>query len=381
MSLSLDIYNQRIAGVGEREAIYAKLQDIDSYVRNNFFETIDEDRLAAGIMSGYMSGLGDNKSRYIPDLEFYELSQYMKGRIITTGVQVVRNEDGYIRITDVYDGSSAKIQGVEVGDIITHINNIQVLELGAENAIKLLSVDESARVNITIQRDGEEQRFSLIRQEIDLLTVRGIMHEDIGFIRISGFAENTGNQFDMIIDEMLANDIKGLIIDVRGLSGCMIAPQRQILDRLLPRSAAAVAEYRNGSINTIIEITSDSDISLPITLIADGSTAEGGELFAAALKDFAAAQIVGTPTKGDPVFTTIRLLGDGSAVLLSNMKVRSGGGTSFDGEGIRPDFFIELATPADTDLDNLEYTLDLQIRKAFEVTEARISQITIQEEQ
>jgi carboxyl-terminal processing protease len=381
MRISQDMYNQRIAGVGQREAIYDKLQSIDSYVRSNYFGTIAEDRLVTGIMSGYMTGLGDNKSRYISASEFYEFSQYMKGRIVTAGVQVVRNENGYIRITEVYDGSSARMLGIEAGDIITQVGGAPVLEIGAENAIRLLSGDEGVRISITIQRDGEEHRYTLTQQEIDLITVRGITHGEIGYIRVLSFADNTSDQFDTIINEMIAGDIKGLILDVRGLSGSLIPPQRQILDRLLPRGAAAVAEYRNGSINNIIEIANEAHINLPITVITDGGTAEGGELIAAALRDYAGAQLVGTATKGDPMFTAVQTLGDGSALLLSVKKVRSGGGTSFDGEGIRPDFLIELITPPETDLDNLENTLDLQIRKAIEVTETRISLNTIQEEQ
>jgi carboxyl-terminal processing protease len=380
MELSRDNFNERIAGVDEREAIYAKLQNIDSYVRNNFFAPIDEERLVNAIMSGYMAGLGDNKSRYIPDAEFYELQQYTRGRVVTAGIQVVRNENGYIRITDVYEGSSADLQGIEVDDIITSINNIQVLEIGAESAIRLLSGEEGVRLVITIQRDGEERRFTLMRQDIELITAKGAQYGDFGFIRISAFAENTGEQFERALNEALANNAKGLIIDLRGTSGSLIAPQRQILDRLLPRCTAAIAELRNGSFNNIIEITGDEFIALPVTVITDGGTAEGGELLAAVLKDFAGAQIVGTATKGDPIFTTTQSLGDGSAVLLSIMKVRSGGGTSFDGEGIRPDFLVELTTPAETNFNNLAETRDLQIRKAFEVTEARISQTTIQED-
>ncbi|MCL2018727.1 MAG: S41 family peptidase [Oscillospiraceae bacterium] len=371
MNLSLDLYNQKIAGVEQREVIYAKMQDIDSYTRSNFLEAIDQERLTNGVMSGYMSGLGDPKSRYITDTEFYEMQQHMRGRIITAGARVVRNENGYIRVVEVYDGSSAKLLGVEVEDIITHINNTPVLEIGAESAIKLLSGDRGTRVILTIQRAGEERRFTLIRQDIEIITAKGIRHEDIGFIKISGFSENTGEQFESVLNEMVDNEVKGLIIDLRGTTGCLIAPQRQILDRLLPRCTAAVAEYRYGRIDNIIEITSETHFSIPITLITDGGTGEGGELLAAALKDFAGAQIVGMTTKGDSVFTTVKTLGDGSAVQLSVMRVRSGGGTSFDDDGIKPDFSVETMTQ-ETDLENLEQTLDLQIRKAFEITETRI---------
>ncbi|MCL2694423.1 MAG: S41 family peptidase [Oscillospiraceae bacterium] len=374
MNLSLNMYNRQIAGVGEREVINAKLQNIDSYVRTNVLKAIDEDRLAAGIMSGYMAGLGDNKARYITASENYEFQQRTRGRIITAGVQVARDESGYIIITDVYDGSSAKLLGIEAGDLITQIDGVSVLEVGAESAIRLLSGEEGARVVLMTRRDGEDRRFTLMRQEVELVSVRGTVYEDYGFIRITGFSENTGDQFEAMLNELTASGIGGLIIDLRGASGCVTAPMRQILERLLPRGASAVGEYRNGDINNIIEITGDSFTNLPLTVITDGSTAEGGELLAAMLKDYAGAQLVGAPTKGDSVFTLTQMLRDGSAVTFSNMRVRSGGGTSFDGEGIKPDFPVEAVTSPETNLENLENTLDSQIRKALEITETRIHQ-------
>ncbi|MCL2109620.1 MAG: S41 family peptidase [Oscillospiraceae bacterium] len=368
MSLSLNLYNEKIAGVGQREAIYTKMQDVDTVVRNNFIGTIDEDALANGIMNGYMAGLGDGKSTYITATGFITFQQRMNGKIVTVGLEAVRHESGYITITEVYEGSSAELQGIEAGDLITEINNAGVLEIGADAAIRLLSGDEGTRVELMTTRDGETRRHILTRQEIELRTARGVNFEDIGFIRISGLADNTGSQFENVLDELLENGARALVLDIRGTDGCLRAPLRQILNRLIPRSTAAIAEYRNGNLSNFIEIVNDSHIGLPITVITDANTAEGGELLAAVLKDFAGAQIVGVTTKGDAVFTQVQTLGDGSALLLSVMKVRSGGGTTFDGEGIRPDFFIELTTAAETDLYNLENTYDVQIRKALEVT-------------
>jgi carboxyl-terminal processing protease len=373
MSLSESIFNQRIAGVGEREAIYAKMQDIDSYVRLNFIGAIDEERLVTAIMNGYMAGLGDAKAGYITDSEYYEFAQNKRGRIITAGVRVSRDESGYIRIDEVFPGSSAELQGIMAGDLITQIDGIQVLEAGADDAIRRLRGEEGMRVVLILRRDGEDRRVTLIRQEIELVTVKGVSHGDLGFIRISGLADNTGNQFDTVLDEILADDVRGLVIDARGLSGYLEVPLRQILERLLPAGIAAIAEYRNGNVNTIIEIINDAHVNIPITVITDINTGSAGELLAATLRDFAGAQLVGTATRGDPVFTTTQSLRDGSAVILSIMKVRSSGGTSFDGEGIRPDFPVELVSPIETDLANLGETFDAQIRKAFEVTETRFA--------
>ena len=372
MSISLNLYNAKIAGVGEREVIYTKLRDIDSYARSNYIGAIDEERLITGIMNGYMAGTGDVKAKYITASDYYEIQQAESGKIITAGVQAARDESGYIRISGVYEGSSAELQGIEPGDIITQIDGVQVLEIGAENAMKLLSGEKGTRVAMTTRRSGEERRYTLIRQEIEIITVKGVNYGDCGFIRISGFAENTGVQFDAVLNQILENDAKALIIDVRALNGCLVAPVRQILERLVSRNIVAVGEYKNGNVNNIIEINSDENIDLPVTVITDANTSEGGELLTAALKDFADARVVGTPTKGDCVFTATQTLRDGGAVMFSVMKVRSLGGTSFENDGIKPDFSVELTSQIENNLDNLENTLDAQIKKAFEITEPKI---------
>lgn len=371
MTVSLNIYNSKIAGVEEREEIYTKLQEVDSYVRSNYLNDIDKDALLSGILNGYILGTGDSQAKYLTNSEYYQLQQIEKGKIVTAGMEVVREESGYIRVTDVYDASPAAVRGIKAGDIITNINNAGVLEIGADNAIRQLSGDEGTRLTVTIQRDGEETQYSLVRQLLEIISVKSAVHNGYGFIRITGFSELTGTQFTEALDKIRENEneIKGLIIDVRGTSGYLIQPLRDILNYLIPDSVLATAEYKSGSVNNIIVTSPREEFNVPVVVLADGSTSGCGELLTAILKDFKNAKIVGNVTAGNAVLTQTQSFRDGSAVVISGMKVSSAGSTSFNGAGIKPDFNIEMNVPVENDINNLADTGDLQIKKAFEIME------------
>lgn len=376
MTVSLNIYNSKIAGVEEREEIYSKLQEIDSFVRNNYLKEIDKDALLLSILNGYITGTGDIQAKYLTNAEYYLQQQMEKGKIVTAGMEVAREESGYIKVIGVYEGSPAEIRGIKTGDIITAINNTGVLELGAENAIKQLNGDEGTRITITIQRSGEETQYSLVRQLVEIISVNGTVFNGYGFIRINGFSELTGTQFNNTLDRINESGVKGLIIDIRGTSGYLIQPLREIFNRLIPGSVLANAEYKGGSVNNIIvtgsndsENVSDSESGFPVVVLADANTSGCGELMTAILKDFKNAKTVGNTTAGNAVLTQTQSFRDGSAVRISGLKVSSAGGTVFDGIGIKPDFYIEMNTPIELNLQNLENTNDLQIKKAFEIME------------
>lgn len=367
MTLSLNMYNEKIAGVQEREEIYTKLQEIDSYVRNNYPGAIDKDTLLLEILNGYMNGIPDSYAAYHTQNEYYELTQTQKGKVITTGMRVEREESGYIKVVEVLENSSASARGVEAGDIITAVDGTAVLDIGAEQGIKLLSGDEGTRITVKFMRSGEEYSQTLIRQQVELKTVRSGMVEQHGYISVSGFNGLTGTQFGEALDTLLQNEIRGLVIDLRGASGMMAQPMKQICSRLVPSTVVAMAEYKNGTLSTLVQTEESDGFALPVVVLVDGTTEMGGELLAAVLKDFKAAQIVGVTTAGNPTLLNTQSLRDGSAVTLTVAKLSSAGGTSFDGEGIRPDFQIEVNGSAVTNPDDSAFQNDLQVKKAFEV--------------
>ena len=124
---SMKVFNETVKSVSEKEGIYSKLSELDKYVRANYVDDIDEDSLMDSIMSGYVAGLGDRYAVYYTPEAYAELNQKDAGVIVGLGFKWDKEESGYIRITEVTAGSSADQAGLVAGDIITAVNNTDVI--------------------------------------------------------------------------------------------------------------------------------------------------------------------------------------------------------------------------------------------------------------
>lgn len=372
-TISLNSYNKKIAGVNERESFYTKYQEIDSFVRNNYVGGIDETQLIISMFDGYMNGIGDKYARYLTANDYYELQQQNRGSLVTSGIRAVADGGGYLRVTEVYEGSSAAQLGIMSSDIITAVDGSSVLELGTEKAIKNLQGDEGTRLSITIQRDGIESRHTLIRQSVDIITVKGVAVGNTGYIRISGFNNQTDVQFNIAIEEMLNVGVRGVVIDLRGVTGGIIAPVGNILNRMVGNAVLATAEDKHGNTTSIITTGAEQSLDIPIVVLVDSGTANYAELMASILRDFKNAQIVGVQSAGDATMTKTQVLRDGSAVTISVAKMKSAESLSFDGVGIKPDFVVEMSILPETNIMNIENTSDLQLRKALDVLNTSLS--------
>jgi len=137
-TVSFNMYNDIIPGAVKRDEISAKLHEIDSFVQNNFLGEIDEENIAYGIFSGYISGVGDKNTVYMNIDEYTHHINEENGQLITTGIKAEKEESGYIIVTGVYPDSYAELVGVIKNDVITAIDNTNVREVGADAALKLL---------------------------------------------------------------------------------------------------------------------------------------------------------------------------------------------------------------------------------------------------
>ena len=162
-NFSLNVFNSKVRSVSEREVIYAKLSEMDKYVRANFISDIDEDTLTNNIMSGYASGLNDRYAQYYSAEEYAQQTQQESGVSIGLGFNWDKEESGYVKITSVMTNSSADKAGLVAGDVITAVNNTDVIayENGYDEAVSLFSCDEGTKVKLHIKRLNDEQKLFL----------------------------------------------------------------------------------------------------------------------------------------------------------------------------------------------------------------------------
>lgn len=361
---SLQSFNSMVKDVNEKAKKYGSLQTLDGFVREHYYGDIDEDNLSDGILKGYVSGLGDKYSRYLTPEEYQEEVSSESGKLVGLGLTLTQDESGYIRIVEIMADSPVSDAGVHAGDIITSVEGNDVLIEGFDASIDALMGQEGTSITLTIRRDGIDKDYVFTRRSMEVKSVEGEMLKGyIGYIKITGFKQNTSEQFISELEKLRSNGAKGFVFDVRDNPGGLVTSLEECVDPLLPEGVIATAEYLDGHSDTLV-YSDESEIDLPMVVIVNKKTASAGELFAASLKDFGKAQLVGTQTYGKGVMQETSRFDDGSAVVLTVAKYKTANSECYDGVGITPEVIID---------DDAETEADEQLEKAIETVKLAIA--------
>lgn len=366
MTVSLNMYNSMVAGIQERETINAKVKEIDTFVRSSSIYKLDENDLIKGIANGYISGTDDKYAKYYTADEYYKLQQIQSGVIIGTGVETVVNGD-YLEVTNVYEGSSAEVEEITKGCMITAIDGKSILETGAETAQSMLDGDEGTKLSVTYSKpDGTEKTVTLVRQSIKLTSVKSELIDGYAYIKIYTFNDTTDDKFIQLIDEYEAQSVLGYVFDVRDVSDGITEPMKAMLNRVLPKALVANQIDANGKDTTFIETEGSMTIDKPIAVLTNGNTACLAEVFAIGMRDFAKASVVGSVTAGKAQLQTTQSFKDGSAVSISTATIVPVESDDFDGTGIKPDYTVDITAQQAGQIKFADKSSDYQLQKALE---------------
>lgn len=358
---SLQSFNEKVVDVNEKAKKYSSLQTLDSYVRENYFGEIDEDELSDEILKGYVKGLGDEYSRYLTPEEYQNELSESAGELVGLGLTLTQDESGYIRIVEILEDSPVNDSNLSPGDIITYVDGTDVLVAGFEESIEAMQGQAGTEITITVRRDGIDRDMTFVRRAIEVQTVSyEMLSGNIGYIKIDSFKKNTPSQFIDALEYLSSNGAQGLLFDVRDNSGGLVTALEDCVDPLLPEGVAATAEYKDGRSETLV-YSDDSELDLPMTVLVNGNTASAGELFAAVLKDFGKAELVGEKTYGKGVMQITTPFSDGSAVVLTVAEYKTAFSDCYNGVGITPDYVVDESA-------------DEQYNKAVEVIRLAIAQ-------
>ncbi len=354
--LSLQRFNSKVQAVKEKAEKYERLEALDTYVRENFYKTdLDEDALLDGILKGYVAGLDDPYSVYMTDEEYQELMTRESGKTVGIGVTVQPTDEGYIEVLLVEEGSPAEKAGLLAGDLIIGVDGKEINDVDYNDAVEMVRGEENTKVTLTILRNGREVEFTVTRKSFDLKTVKSkLIDGHIGYIRITNFRENTDEQFQDALDEMMANGADCLLFDVRTNGGGLLSSLENMLAPLLPEGIIATATYKNGNTATVVS-SAASEITLPMAVLVNGKSASAAELFSASLRDFKGAKLIGEKTFGKGVMQTTREMPDGGGITLTVATYQTTRSECYHGVGLIPDETVsagEKTVISDIDPEN-----------------------------
>lgn len=370
MTVSMNMFNNTVSSVKNKERMYNKLSEVDRYVRANEYFDINDDTLNDTIASGYMLGISDKYARYYSAKAYSEKVGLANGRLMGIGVAVVKDpSSGYARIIRVYDNTPATNVGLEVGGFITAIGDTSTRSMSDTAAMtSALLGEEGSTVNIKYLTPlREEQSFEITHANYttpSISTVR-LMDNGVGYLRIDSFTSGTAVEFRNVVNSLTNQGATSLIFDLRDNSGENLNAALVATDYCVPSGLIAQSQDKDGNV-TDLRMSDENEITLPMVCLVNGSTASGAELFANALRKMAGATIVGSTTAGKGVLLSDpQSLSDGSSVVITVGILLDNEGKNWNGTGLTPDVDASLTNDEQSSYYDFTVDNDPQITKAI----------------
>ncbi len=346
--------------------VRAKINELSAVIQKNYYEDVDTQDLTDGLYKGLFASLGDPYSAYYTEEEYQEMmisasaQYYGIGAVLQQDVKSMR-----VQIIRIYDDTPAMKAGLKAGDNVIMVDDIEARSMELSELVTHIRGEANSTVHLVISREGEDSYldFDVKRGKVDVPTVDGRMFEQgIGYINIAEFGDATADNFIAKVEELKAQGMEKMIVDLRNNPGGMLDSVSEILDYILPEGLITYTEDKYGNRQ---EVNSDAEhyLDLPLVVLINGNSASCSEIFAGAIRDYEYGKLIGTTTFGKGVVQTVRPLTDKSAIKLTTAKYFTPKGENIHGTGIQPDIKLKYRYKGDEDAD-YDYTKDNQIRRA-----------------
>jgi carboxyl-terminal processing protease len=320
-------------------------------VRADYVEKPDDSKLVQSAINGMLAGL-DPHSSYMDPNSFRDLQVETRGEFGGLGIEVTI-ENGLVKVVAPIDDTPAANAGVMTNDIITKIDDEQVQGLTLNQAVEKMRGPVNTKIKLTIMRKGQDKpiEVTIVR---DVIRVKLRSHsegDDIGYIRITQFSEQTTGALKKAINDLTsqlgADKIKGFVIDLRNNPGGLLDQAISVSDAFLDRGEI-VSTRGPEETQRFNARPGDLTKGKPIIVLINGGSASASEIVAGALQDQKRATLVGTRSFGKGSVQTIMPLGGGNGALrLTTARYFTPSGRSIQAKGIEPDIKVLQEIPND----------------------------------
>src|SRR6186997_514996 len=325
--------------------------DVFERVRADYVEKPDDSKLIESAINGMLSGL-DPHSSYMEPKAFRDMQVQTRGEFGGLGIEVTM-EDGLIKVVAPIDETPAAKAGVMANDIITKLDEEQVQGLTLNQAVEKMRGPVNTKIKLTIMRNGQDKpvEVSLTRDVIRVRAVRSRPEDDVGYIRVTQFNEQTTENLKKAITDLQnqipADKLKGFVLDLRNNPGGLLDQAISVSDAFLERGEIVSTRGRNAEETQRFSARSGDLIKgKPVIVLVNGGSASASEIVAGALQDHKRATLIGTRSFGKGSVQTIIPLGAGNGALrLTTARYFTPSGKSIQAKGITPDIEVLQDVP------------------------------------
>ena len=341
---------------------FSSVQEVYTKLKLNYDGKLDAQKLIDGAKKGLVEAAGDPYTVYFTDEEAKQFSDDLGGKFSGIGAEIGTKNNNLI-VVSTLDDSPARKAGLQTDDIIAKVNGDDTTSWSIDQAVSKIRGDKGTTVKLTVVRGQEVKDYSIVRDNIVNPSVKyEVTADNIGYLRISRFADDTTTLAQKAADEFVSKGVKGVILDLRGDGGGYLSAAQSVAGLWLTSDKEVVQE-RNGD---VVQEALRAQGTAPLkgyktVLLIDGGSASASEIVAGALSDYKVAQLVGTKTYGKGSVQQLLDLPMGGQIKVTVAKWYTPNGKNINKEGIAPDVTITPST------DDITANNDIQKAKALEL--------------
>ena len=363
---------QQSATPEEYQTLFVPFWEAWNIVHNQFVDQpLDDVALMRGAIRGMMDAVGDKQTFYMDPVVYETETSALSGEYEGIGAYV--DTDGeYLTIISPIEGSPAEAAGLKPGDQIIAINGVDMTGTTPEQARQKVLGPAGTTVILTVTREGEADslEFILTRARITIPSVTGEMLENnIAYVDINQFGEKTTGELSAVLDELLAQNPSGIIIDLRNNPGGYLHTSVEVASEFIDSGVILYEQYGDGNRDTYNALGNGRATEFPIVVLVNEGSASASEILAGALQDYERAQLVGVQSYGKgSVQQWVPLSDEQGAARVTIARWLTPEERLIDGIGLTPDFIVEITE------EDFANELDPQLDKAIEVLLGLIAQ-------
>ena len=349
--------------INQEEIDFSLFWDAWKTVEDQYtIEQLDYQKMVHGAISGMVDSLDDPYTVFLTPEENKMFNQDMSGKFGGIGAEI-GFRDGFLTIIAPLKDSPAEKAGLLTGDVILKVDDEEIIGVNIDKAIYLIRGEKGTKVVLTISHEGADdlKEIEIVRDTIVVETVEWKMMENIAYISINQFGEDTSTEFDKCVNEILIKNPDGIIIDLRNNPGGYLKDAEEIANRFIDKGDIIVIESYKNSEEVHRSKGGQRFNKISVVVLVNGGSASASEILAGTLRDNGKAKLVGEKTFGKGLVQIMENMKDGSAIKISVSRWLTPNRVDINKNGIKPDFEVELT------LDDYLNEKDPQLEKAIEL--------------
>jgi carboxyl-terminal processing protease len=332
-------------------------------IKQDYVEPVDDQKLIEAAINGMLTSL-DPHSGYLNAKSFRDMQVQTRGEFGGLGIEVTM-ESGVVKVVSPIDDTPAAKAGIKPGDLIVSLDGEPVLGMSLEDAVEKMRGPVNSTIKLTIKREKAQPfEVALKRAVIKIQSVRSQVYDNVGYIRISSFSEQTDDGVKAAVKKIrdaLGKKLAGLVLDLRNNPGGLLDQAIAVSDDFLDHGEIVSTRGRRPEdVQRFNAHDSDLVAGVPMVVLINGGSASASEIVAGALQDHHRAVMLGTRSFGKGSVQTIIPLASYGAMRLTTARYYTPSGRSIQARGIEPDIQVEPAKVEHVSTPELRSERDLK---------------------